>query len=235
MNRGFVDIHQHLLWGMDDGARSRQMMCEMLQCARRQRIEYIFATPHAVPGFHAFDAALYEERIAEANAIAAEYGIRVLSGAEVAWTYNTLDALRQGRIPTMNKTEHVLLEFWPSIRWDDVEYAVRQMLCAGFVPIIAHVERYRCFFWDPHRAEALKQRYPVFYQVNAMSMLGNDGFLRARSARTLLHRRLADAVASDAHDCNDRPIEMLKAYRWLEKEFGAEEADRLTHFDEVLV
>lgn len=233
MKTGLVDIHQHLLWGMDDGAESQQMMRDMLQSAHTQQIRQIYATPHALPGFRSFDTALYAQRLAEAKTVAFEYDIQILSGAEVAWTYHTIDALRQGHIPTLNGTEYVLLEFWPSVRWDEVETAVKRLMCADYLPILAHVERYRCFFWNPRKAEDLKLQYPVLYQVNASSVLGHGGMLHTQSAKRLLHRQLADVVASDAHNCNSRPINLLEAYRWLETECGADEADRLTHFDEV--
>lgn len=231
MKTGFVDIHQHLLWGMDDGAESQQVMRDMLQSAHAQQIRQIYATPHAMPGFRSFDTALYAQRLAEAKTAASEYGIQILPGAEVAWTYRTVDALKQNGVPTMNDTEYVLLEFWPSVRWDQAEEAVRQMLCAGFIPILAHVERYRCFFWNLRKAEEMKQKHPVLYQINASSVLGQRGMLHTQSARRLLHRQLVDVVASDAHNCGSRPVNLLEAYRWLETECGAEEADRLTHFD----
>lgn len=228
-----VDIHQHLLWGMDDGAESQQMMRDMLKCANEQKIRRIYATPHAVPGFHSFDTALYTQRLAETKIYASEYGIQVVSGAEVAWTYRTVDAIKQNCVPTLNGTEYVLLEFWPSVRWDEVETAVKQLLCADYLPILAHVERYRCFFWNLQRAEDLKQQYPVLYQVNASSVLGHGGMLHVQSTKRLLHRQLADVVASDAHNCSSRPVNLLQAYCWLEAKYGSDEADRLTHFDEV--
>lgn len=231
MSTDFVDIHQHLLWGLDDGAQSPQVMRKMLRSAQKQRIRRIYATPHVAPGIRPFDAGAYRERLAEARGYAARCGIELLPGAEVAWTYQTVDALRQGRIPTLNGTEQVLLEFWPGVRWQEVDGAVRQVLSAGFVPVLAHVERYRCFFWNLHWAEALKRRYPVRYQVNAASLLGRDGLWRRACARCLVSRHLADAVGSDAHNCGSRPIELLAAYRWLKRECGAREAYRLTHYD----
>lgn len=233
MKTGLVDIHQHLLWGMDDGAESQQVMRDMLKCANEQKIRRIYATPHAVPGFHSFDTALYTQRLAETKIYASEYDIQVVSGAEVAWTYRTVDAIKQNCVPTLNGTEYVLLEFWPSVRWDELEMAVKQLLCADYLPILAHVERYRCFFWNLQRAEDLKQQYPVLYQVNASSVLGHGGMLHIQSTKRLLHRQLADVVASDAHNCSSRPVNLLQAYRWLETKYGSDEADRLTHFDEV--
>lgn len=236
MKKGFVDIHQHLLWGLDDGADDRETMRDMLKCAHEQGIRRIYATTHVCPGFRAFDAALYAERLAEAREICEQerLEIDVVQGAETAWTYQTPDALRQGRIPTMNGTEYVLIEFWPSVRWDEVETAVRQLLRAGFVPILAHVERYRCFFWSPARAARLKQEHTVYYQVNASSVLGGESALCNQSAKRLLKRRLVDAVASDAHNCGSRPQRMAAAYRRLKAKYGAEYARALTHFDEVI-
>lgn len=235
MKTGFVDLHQHLLWGMDDGAESRQVMWEMLKCAQEQQIRYICATSHAMPGIRPFDLCRYEQRLVEAQDICNENGwpIRILPGAEVAWTFNTLNALKQGRVPTLNHSDFVLLEFWHSISWNEVEDAVQQTLRAGFVPIIAHVERYRCFFWNPRQAETIKQQYLVFYQANASAVLGREGVLRRRCAGELLKRRLVDVVASDAHNCVHRPPQMLEAYRMLKTEYDADYADMLTHFCEV--
>lgn len=235
MKAGFVDIHQHLLWGMDDGAESRQVMLEMLNHAREQQIRYICATSHAMPGIRPFDLCRYEQRLAEAQEICDKnrWPIRILPGSEVAWTFNTVNALKQGRIPTLNHSDYVLLEFWPSVRWYELEDAVRQTLCAGFVPILAHVERYRCFFWNPRQAAVMKQRYPLFYQVNTSSILGGEGFLRRRCTGELLKRRLVDAVATDAHNCTVRPPQMLEVYQRLKTEYDADYADALTHFHEV--
>lgn len=236
MSAGLIDIHQHLLWGMDDGARSEQIMREMIRRASEQQIGYIVATPHAAPGLRPFESELYAQRLAQARVCAADYGIEVLGGAEVAWTYDTLHALGQGRVPTMNKTDYVLLELWPSVTWSEAESAVSQMLRAGFVPVLAHVERYRCFFWEPRMAATLKRRYPlVRYQINAASLLGRGGFVCRKSAKTLLRMGLADAVASDAHGCSERPIDLMEAYHILQAEYGAQEAMRLTRFGEVIL
>lgn len=236
MKTGFVDIHQHLLWGMDDGAESRQVMLEMLNQAQEQQIRYICATSHAMPGIRPFDLCGYEQRLAQAQQLCDQnrWPIRLLPGAEVAWTFNTLNALKQGRVPTLNHSDYVLLEFWPTIRWNEVEDAVRQTLCAGFVPVLAHVERYRCFFWNPRQAVVMKQRYPIFYQVNTSSILGREGFLPSRCAGALLKRRLVDAVATDAHNCTARPPQMQQAYQRLKTEYDEQYADALTHFREVL-
>ena len=88
MKQELTDIHQHPIWGMDDGADSRETMFSMLREAHFQGIKTIVATTHAAPGFHPFNMELYTERLAEAQAFCnlEDLQIRLLPGAEIAWT-----------------------------------------------------------------------------------------------------------------------------------------------------
>lgn len=232
---GMTDIHQHVLYGIDDGPMNADLMHEMLRQAHEQGIERVAATPHACPGIRPFDMGMYNERLREAQEYcdANALGIEMVSGAEVAWTYNTVDALRQGRVPTLGGTDRVLIELWEKVSWTEVKQAARQLLRAGFTPVFAHIERYRYFVWQPKQAQAFREEFGVEFQVNASSILGQAGPMQRRFIRIMLDEQALDAVATDAHDCAGRRICLAEAYDELERRCGTEYAGRLVNFGGV--
>lgn len=232
MTQLFTDIHQHLLWGMDDGAHSQKTMYAMLREAHRQGIKTIVATSHAQPGFQPFDMARYSERLTEAQRFcdAEDLGIQVLSGAEIAWTYQTPLALRQGKVPTIGHTDYVLLEFWQNISWHEATDAVKQLTRAGYCPILAHPERYLAFLLSPKRALRFRHETGALLQVNANTILAPRNHWEQRFTDCLLKSGGMDAVASDAHNCTNRPINIKAAYQWLACHTDATYARELVTF-----
>ena len=237
MKQALTDIHQHLLWGMDDGADSQESMYSMLREDHRQGIETVVATAHAEPGFRPFDMGLYTERLAEAQSFceSEKLGLRVLPGAEVAWTYQTPLALRQGKVPTIGGTDYVLLEFWPTISWHTAVDAVKQLTRAGYCPVLAHPERYMTFLWSPKRTLRFRNETGALLQVNAGTILAPGNHWERRFAEYLLKEGAVDAVASDAHDCANRPVNLEAAYQWLHVHTDAAYAKTLTTFGGALI
>jgi len=229
---GMTDIHQHLLWGLDDGPENVQGMYDLLHAAHNQQITRIAATPHACPGLQPFDRNQYQARLEEAQRYCNENSlpITMLTGAEIAWTYHTVEALRTGQVPTLGGTEYVLIELWRDVSWQEVKSAAGQLLRAGFTPVFAHVERYRCFVWQPRRAISLKKEMDICYQVNAPTLLAEGGPVFKRFMHCMLEEQAFDAVASDAHDCTFRPQSLQVAYEALQKKCGEEYAKRLVNF-----
>lgn len=226
-----IDIHSHLLWGLDDGPETMEETIEMLRQAQAEGVARIVATPHACPGFRPFDEKMFLERLQQAQRAADEMklGIEILPGAEIAWTYNTVEALRQKRVPTLNHSEYALLEFWEGVSWNRVASAVMSVLRAGFVPVIAHVERYRAFTHRPRRAIAFKNEKSVLYQVNAGAVISGS-LLQKRLIKMLLKAGAVDMLASDAHGAKRRKIRFREACKALEKRCTAEDIERMLHF-----
>lgn len=233
---GLSDIHQHLLWGLDDGPETPEGMHAMLEEAHAQQIRRIAATPHADPGFRPFDQFLYRDRLDEAQDYCRAKGwdMKLMPGAEISWTYQTVMALRKRALPTLNDTDYVLIELWRDISWQEVRSAVQELLYAGFTPVLAHVERYRCFVWQPEKALKLKEELPVYYQVNAASVLDCGGPVFKRFIRRMLAERGIDAIASDAHGNAIRPQRLAESHQALTQICGAEYADALVNFSGVI-
>lgn len=232
MTYGLTDIHQHLLWGLDDGPDSPEGMHEMLHQAQRQGIRTIAATCHVCPGYEPFDLALYRERLAQAQAYCEENGlaVAVVPGAEVAWTYQTPAALLQGRVPTLGETDYVLLELWRDISLQQARDAVERLMRAGYSPVLAHVERYRCFSWSPRRALRFREETGALFQVNAATLMQPRGFVEQRFVRQMLKARGFDAVATDAHGCASRPVNLREAHDWLLRHTDEQYAREMTTF-----
>lgn len=204
---GYTDVHQHIVYGLDDGAQSRDMSIEMLRAACQDGVTTLFATPHATPGEIEFPMEKYTRRLAELSAYCAENALplKLLPGAEILYTEHTARHLRDGLVPTLGGGVFTLVEFFPGIPYEALFQAVRQIANAGYTPIIAHIERYECLVKDYRRAYELKELVNLRLQVNASSLVRPKGFWAKRFLKRLLAAQAIDYIATDAHDVTHRP------------------------------
>ena len=110
---GFSDLHQHVLWGLDDGPQTPEQMRALLAQNVQSGISLLFATSHAYPKTRPFELALYRERLDEANAYCESQGwsLRVLPGCEIHYCDSVPDLLTAGKLPSLGNSRHVLIEF----------------------------------------------------------------------------------------------------------------------------
>lgn len=225
----FSDIHQHVLWGLDDGSQSAQQMKELLQQDVENGIRLVYATTHAYPAVRRFEMNLYRERLAEANDCCKANGwlLNVASGCEIRYCDRVPDQLDAGRLPTLGGTRHVLIEFEPSVALEEIKDAADRLYIAGYSLVLAHVERYRCLVTAPERAMAVRDEYGFLLQMNCETVLQPRGFRLRRFVRRMLEKRCIDAIASDAHDTVHRPVLMRKAFQKISAEYGEDYAEQL--------
>ena len=221
---GFVDIHHHLLYGLDDGPAAFQQMTGMLHAAHEDGIAAIIATPHAAPGVRPFDAALTERRLGEARVYCRENAlpIKIYPGAEVLVTPKLFSAPLHS-VPTLAGSRYVLTEFAPDAEYEEAERAVRLFMHLGRVPVVAHVERCRFLTARPERMYRLK-RLGALFQINCAALVGG-GWL---NLGWLIREGLIDFAATDAHDTTVRECRMRSAYGILERIAGIRCALALT-------
>lgn len=231
MKHRFTDIHQHLLYGLDDGARDLKHMCAMLRCAAEQGIGHIIATPHVTPGVIPFSVERCMHIIGEAKAFCAhaQLDMDISLGAEILYTQQTGRFLEEGRIPTLGDSDRILVEFSPDISQRELCAALEQILGVGYLPVIAHVERYRCLVKRPSLALQLRENFGVFYQLNCNTLLHKLGFFQGRFVKRMLEAGMIDAIATDAHNTGSRAARMLEAWAFLDQNYGPEYAGRLTN------
>lgn len=225
---GFTDIHAHFVYGVDDGAKLREEMENILDAAYADGIASLFATPHVTPGVFPFDFDLFTHHLAEARQYCRQkgYPMALYAGAEIMYTPAIERCAAERRLPTLAGSDHILMEFVPDISYAELEAAVERMERAGYTTIIAHVERYDCFF-HRNNARKLKEAHDICYQLNSNSLIQGRGLIRDRFIRGWLRDELIDFVASDAHDCKRRPPRMHAAYAVLSRQFDQAYVDRL--------
>ena len=220
-----IDIHSHVLPGVDDGSEDMDMSLEMISMAARSGVEGIVATPHCnIPGeldnYISPEIEQIWSSLAEEIRIS-ELPIRLYRGMEVFCTPQVPELLEQGRLWTLNDTDYFLIEF--SFREDpefctDILYQCREM---GYLPIIAHPERYFFLQNDPQLAyEWCVAGYGL--QINKGSLLGRFGQGPKRTADLLVDHGLAACVASDAHSPFQRTTDLGEVREYLTEVFGEE-------------
>ena len=233
---GFSDLHQHVLWGLDDGPQTPEQMRALLRQDVEEGIQLVFATAHAYPKLCPFNLSLYRERLAEANAYCESKGwpLRILPGCEIHYCPAVPDHLSADRLPTLGNSRHVLIEFAPDVSLSQIGEAADSLYRAGFQPVLAHVERYRCLVRSPRRAMEAREEYGLIFQMNCETVLHPRGFRERRFVSWLLKAQTIDAIATDAHDTALRPVRMREAYQQLVLQYGIRYAGWLVRFGRQL-
>lgn len=229
---GFTDLHHHCLWGMDDGARDFEESCRMLRLAAEDGITTLAATVHACPGRKPFDRGEYLRRLEKLRRWAKEEGLplTLLEGAEIWHTDNALPMLREGRIPTLGDTPYVLVEFSPNVTWPVLEQALQELFRGGYIPVVAHIERYRKLYWHMGRLLKLRKEWDVCLQVNTTPAMIPKDPVQWCFLNRLFRAGAVDLVATDAHGGKHRSCNMQEAFASLEIRYGQEYATALTGF-----
>ncbi len=231
----YIDIHHHLIHGMDDGARTFDETRRMLLAAQKDGISRIIATPHAEPGLQPFLRERYAGHLKMARdwCAARKMPIAIYEGCEILYTESAARLLREGAIPTLAGGQFVLVEFFPADPFKRIQAAVREIGNAGYIPILAHAERYACL-GKVDRLLSLREKYQVRVQINAQSVLRRTRFLEKmqyysfeRQIQTIIGKGLCDYIATDAHNLQERRCRMRAAYAAIAQRYGAGIAHKL--------
>jgi len=225
----FFDLHHHFLYGMDDGAATKLEMQQMLVEAHKDGVRILVATPHITPGVTPVSLEVLNKQMEEARTFSNAYGLdlELYLGSEIMYTYHVQRFLAERLIPTIAGTEKVLLEFATNVTYPEIEDAVLHVLRAGYLPILAHIERYACLMHARQRLGLLKKEYDVFFQVNADCILRGRDYVTNRTIKRAILDNEIDFIASDAHNTQRRSCNLQKTYEKIEEIYGKESADRL--------
>lgn len=215
---GLTDIHTHILFGVDDGAKNIGDSMGILDEEREQKVDKIVLTPHYGPKFGHPDAAMLKERYMELCERAAQYypEISLYLGSELYYQEKTVSDLDKGKALTMNNTRYVLTEFGVTDSYSYIYRAIQNLSYAGYIPIIAHAERYESVFGHVERVEELVD-LGAYIQLNAESLTGGFFDRRTSFCRKLLKEGLMHFTGSDCHDLRERRPNMAQAAQILAK------------------
>jgi protein-tyrosine phosphatase len=218
-----IDIHSHILYGLDDGARTLDDSVAMLSIAADDGTTDLVATPHANLSYR-YHPALIRERLAE---LAAASTVRLYSGCDFHLSYDNIqDAIENPHKYTINQKRYLLVEFSDLLIFRNTSEIFARLQEAGMIPVVTH----------PERNGLLRQRIENIQswvesgariQITAQSLTGTFGSRAREFCETLLDRGMAHFVASDAHDCERRPPKLSQAHAWLAKRYGESAANLL--------
>ncbi len=207
---GYYDIHSHVLYGMDDGARSIEASIALCDMAQATGTDFLFLTPHITDWNSAsllYDAR--EERTEYLQNILYDEGIdlKLYKGFEILCD-DEIFSVEYFKPYTMNDSRYLLIEFnFYSTTEDDVKAWCSYILSKGLVPIIAHPERYDFVKNDISVFERLSDMGCLF-QMNCGSAVGVFGDATAEIAERMLFAGYVDFIGSDAHDYRWRNTDM---------------------------
>ena len=223
-----VDMHCHILPGVDDGPATLKESLATLKEAECQDIGAMIVTPHFHPGRYAVTADKALKALERVRSVAADegMGIRLYPGQECYYYSGLIAQLEAGNVLTMNGTRYVLVEFEPEAQYSTITFAVRELCDNGYKPIIAHFERYR---WLYQRKERLAElhRHGARLQLNFDRLVDKGNFIHPNGWRKLLKDGYVDFLGSDTHGMAFRPLHVDKAMDWLQLDVRTEIAERI--------
>jgi len=215
-----IDIHSHILPGIDDGAKNMQETIDMIHMAVEEGIDAVIATPHyeVGAGFEAMER--YQEVYEEVLQYITDHQIplQLYQGNEIYYSGSIPELLQQGRIRTMNESRYILVEFAPGTEYTSMKRAFSMLLYAGYWPILAHAERYMTLR-KLNRVEEIV-RMGVCIQLNTSAITGRDGLQIKRYCHKLLKNGLVHVIGTDAHGSRHRRPEMKECVIYLDKKIG---------------
>lgn len=223
-----IDIHAHILPSLDDGARDEAMTLDMLRIAQDDGIKQIVATPHYICGANNYNKTLLVESFNRINRLKQNNDIEVdiLLGNEIFLDEYSLNHLKKNKCMTLNNSKYVLVEFSLSAIPQNAECLLYGLLEAGYIPILAHVERYCEVIHDP--SVIIKFiKMGCLVQVNGTSIIGHSGRKIYRTAMELILRNMVCTVASDCHSDKVRSPRLGHAYDIVSSKFGVKKAGML--------
>ena len=223
-----VDIHIHILPGLDDGPRVMDESLRMCELCVEESVAAIVATPHMCDARYAVCAADVRNGVMELSHACRERGIdvEILPGGDVRLQPELLQHLESGQVLTLADTGRYLLLELPTEVVPPIEGLVFELAVRGITVILSHPERNLEFCRDPDRLGELVEG-GCLAQVTGDSLLGRFGRTPRRTAEKFINAGLVHVVASDAHSPTDRRPGLGKVFGKLRKSVGEDVARRL--------
>jgi protein-tyrosine phosphatase len=223
-----IDIHHHLLWGMDDGASSLETSMAMAKMAADDGITHIVCSPHS-NGQYFYDPPIIDARIAELQGLLDRdaVGVKLGRGCDFHMSYeNIQEAKLDPKKFSINGLGYLLVEVPDYGLPRGLTEIFYQLQLTGLTPILTHPERNPTLQNDQDRIAEWLQR-GVLVQVTAASVLGRMGKHAERMAHELLENRWVNFLATDAHNTTSRAPKMREAFELVAKKYGPDYAHLL--------
>lgn len=215
MIQGIIDIHSHILPGVDDGSKSMEMSLQMVDLAYSQGVRKMVATPHYYPGHKNCSPetlkAIYDKLCENIKSRHDDFGLYL--GQEIYYKDAVVSLLRNQEVLTMAGTRYVLVEFPTGCGMELLYGAVRRLTQAGYLPILAHVERYQVLYQQKNGIEQLMNAGALI-QVNAENF--GRGLFSKEKRFCIQHMKAGNIhfLGSDCHNMAQRKPDMNLALQY---------------------
>lgn len=231
-----IEMHCHILPGIDDGAQDMKQSLEMLDMALDCEIVGAIVTPHGSARDASHERVTQIRRLCRAfreqaerkmqagHRVTAEHKMQtrfpVFPGQEILYSSDVKRLLDEGKLLTLADTRYVLLEFIPSVPYSILYGAVREMRMGGYVPVLAHVERYPVLREGERLAELAESGAKI--QMNYSSVGGSMRSQTTRWCRRQLMEQNVHMLSTDMHDTEQRRPDTRSAEKWMHKHLNTE-------------
>ena len=223
-----IDLHCHLLPGIDDGPKEINESIQMAKIAVKDGIKVIACTPHIYQGAYNNDAQTIQKAMHAFQKVLDREHIKLelTFGADTHLHPNLIEEIEKGRVPTLHNSRYLLIEFNHHIASPFYEDYTKKMIAHGLVPIITH----------PERLDYIDHFYPTvtrlikagaWTQITASSLTGRFGSKAKKFAMKFLVEGKIAILATDAHSVKHRPPILSEGLKVAEFILGKEEANRL--------
>ena len=224
------DLHTHLLPGVDDGAPNMEYALQMLRNAAASDVELLAVTPHCNRSSEMrnyLDDSLMD-RFLQLQQEAKDIPVRLVLGAEVLADEHLPQLLRQKKVPTINGSRYLLTEFPVDASPDFFQDMLQSILTLGYVPLVAHPERYVSVCQKPQIVVPWLDM-GCHLQLTGGSIMGEYGKTVQRTAVYLLQQDFVACVASDAHGLHHRSNFLMDVYDHLSLRYSKQYAQCLMY------
>jgi protein-tyrosine phosphatase len=231
-----IDLHSHILPGLDDGAASLAVSIDMARAYVAQGVECVACTPHILPGlYHNTGPQIRSDlRKLQQSLNSAEIPLRLVTGADNHMVQNFVARLRDGHLLTLADSRYVLIEPPHHLAPPQLENLCFDVLAACYVPILTHPERLTWIEGNYNKVQGLAAR-GVWMQVTSGSLLGRFGRRAQYWAERMLSEGLVQILATDAHDNSRRPPDLFQGRAAAERLIGAHNAEYLVATHPMIV
>lgn len=224
----FIDIHSHILPQLDDGARNLEQTISMLKIAYSEGIRRMIATVHYREGRQMHSRQTLEKTLDMVKDKIRDSlpQMELYLGEEIYYSHQCVELLNQKEIFGLAGSRYVLIEFSPGVDFTYMKSGLARLIYEGYMPILAHVERYECL----HKATDFVMDLVdmgTYLQANSKSITGESGRAYKKLTKQLFKYSLIHFIATDTHNDNSRQPKMLKSYEYVCKNYGEEYANRL--------
>jgi protein-tyrosine phosphatase len=215
----YVDLHSHFLPALDDGATHLEMSLQMTRAIASLGFTHLYATPHQRDGMFMPERAKIDAAFAEVKAAlgGAAAGVTLGLAAENFWDTVFHERLRLHAVPTYDATPAFLFEVNTQMMPAEIENQLFQIRTSGYLPVMAHPERYTAVQRDVSLAERLGRHAAMLIDLGALD--GAHGKAELKTARRLVLEGLAHGAASDIHRPEDQ-TSVAAGMAWIKKQRG---------------